>query len=65
MSPRERPPETLGDLVAVWRRRAADREAAARRLSPLGLCESRVMQADAAAVRQCANELLQLMTGLR
>lgn len=64
MMSREPRPETLGDLVAIWRRRASDRDDSAVRLGRTSI-EGRILQADAAAVRQCIAELLQLMTGLR
>lgn len=59
----EQRPDRLGDLIAVWRRRIADREDTAQRMG-LATIEGRIMQVDAAATRQCMNELLQLMTGL-
>ena len=43
-------------LLAVWRRRAADRVASAVRVGRTTM-EGRVLLADAAAIRQCAEEL--------
>lgn len=56
-------PATLQELVAIWRRRASDREETAVRLGRSTI-EGRIMQADAAAVRQCVAELLSTLTGL-
>jgi hypothetical protein len=49
-------PESVRELLVMWRRRAADREASAIRFGP-DMYEGRIMAADAAAVRQCIAEL--------
>ena len=54
-------PETLDDLIATWRRRAEDRQHTARKFG-LDTVEGRIMQVDAAAIDQCTNELLHVLT---
>ena len=49
-----------GELLALWRRRAEDRENTARRLGP-DLYEGRIMMATAAEIRACIHELEEML----
>lgn len=54
-------PETLDQLITLWKRRADDRQATARVMG-LTTIEGRIMQADAAAVAQCTAELVRVLS---